>query len=115
MPAIIQQIVEKTDEVPLFVEEITKAFLELGVLREINGDYELSCTPAARYQTRFKTRSWRAWIGSAKSVTQFAAAIGRQFSYQLLRAASPHDETILQRELTQLVEVNLLGQQQRPL
>src|SRR5262245_45236966 len=39
--AVLQQIIEKTDGVPLFVEEVTKAILESGQLRAVNGHYEL--------------------------------------------------------------------------
>lgn len=42
--AVLQQIVDKTDGVPLFVEEMTKAVLESGLLQEINGRYEISGT-----------------------------------------------------------------------
>ena len=41
-PEVLQQIVEKTDGVPLFVEEMTKAVLESGVLKETNEQYELA-------------------------------------------------------------------------
>ena len=41
---VLQQIVEKTDGVPLFVEEMTKALLESGHLKTINGHYELTGT-----------------------------------------------------------------------
>ena len=41
LPAdVIEQLVEKTDGVPLYVEEMTKAVLESGVLKESNGQYE---------------------------------------------------------------------------
>ena len=44
---VVQQIVAKTDGVPLFVEELTKMVLESGLLREAEGHYELS-GPACR-------------------------------------------------------------------
>jgi predicted ATPase len=39
--AVIEQLVERTDGVPLYVEEMTKAVLESGVLKETDGHYEL--------------------------------------------------------------------------
>ena len=39
---VLAQIVEKTDGVPLFVEELTKAILESGHLKEVDGHYELT-------------------------------------------------------------------------
>ena len=49
-------------------------------------------------------------LGTAKSIAQLAATIGRQFSYELLQAVSPVDETTLQRELGRLVEAELVYQ-----
>ena len=40
--AVLQQVMTKTDGVPLFVEEITKAILESGHLKAVNDDYELT-------------------------------------------------------------------------
>ena len=46
LPAeIVDEIVERTDGVPLFVEELTKAVLEAGLLRTRAGRYELSTGP----------------------------------------------------------------------
>ena len=54
---VLVQVVEKTDGVPLFVEEMTKAILESGYLKEIDGHYALTGTLSAwRFQLRFKTR-----------------------------------------------------------
>jgi predicted ATPase len=39
---VIQQLVDKTDGVPLYVEEMTKAVLESGALKEVDGHYELA-------------------------------------------------------------------------
>ena len=41
-PEVLQQIIDKTDGVPLFVEEMTKAILESGHLKEVDGHYELT-------------------------------------------------------------------------
>ena len=54
---VVQQIVAKTDGVPLFVEELTKMVLESGLLREVDGHYELGgpC-PRWRFPPRYRTR-----------------------------------------------------------
>jgi predicted ATPase len=114
---VLQQIVEKTDGVPLFVEEITKAVLESGVLKEGNGQYELAgsfttLTIPATLQDSLMARLDR--LVTAKAVAQYAAVIGRQFSYQLLQAVSQLDETMLQHELKRLVDAELLYQRGLP-
>jgi class 3 adenylate cyclase/predicted ATPase len=114
---ILQQIVEKTDGVPLFVEEITKVVLESGALKEVNGQYELagsltSLTIPATLQDSLMARLDR--LVTAKAVAQYASVIGRQFSYQLLQAVSQLDQTMLQHELKRLVDAELLYQRGLP-
>jgi class 3 adenylate cyclase/predicted ATPase len=114
---VLEQIIEKTDGVPLFVEEMTKALLESGHLQEVNGHYELTGTlPAlaipATLQDSLMARLDR--LVTAKAVAQYAAVIGRQFSYELLHAVSQLDEVILQHELGRLVEAELLYQRGLP-
>jgi class 3 adenylate cyclase/predicted ATPase len=111
--AVLQQIIAKTDGVPLFVEEMTKAILESGHLKDVNGHYELTgslstfAIPATLHDS-LMARLDR--LVTAKGVAQIGATIGRQFSYLLLKAVSHLDETTLQRELGRLVEVELLYQ-----
>jgi predicted ATPase len=110
---IVQQLVDKTDGVPLYVEEMTKAVLESGVLKETNGHYELSGSISSlsiptTLQGSLMARLDR--LMTAKVVAQLGATIGRQFSYALLRAISPWDEATLQRELGRLVEAELVYQ-----
>jgi predicted ATPase len=118
LPAeVLQQIVAKTDGVPLFVEEMTKVILESGHLKEITGDYELTGTlPSlaipSTLQDSLMARLDR--LVTAKGIAQFGAVIGRQFTYELLHAVSPVDEETLQRELGRLVEAELLYQRGLP-
>ncbi len=114
---VLQQIVEKTDGVPLYVEEMTKAVLESGVLKEVNGRYALagsvsSLAIPATLQDSLMARLDR--LVTAKAVAQYAAVIGRQFSYALLQAVSESDDATLQRELTRLVQAELLYQRGLP-
>jgi predicted ATPase len=111
--AVLQQIITKTDGVPLFVEEMTKAILESGQLKARDGHYELTGSLStfaipATLQDSLMARLDR--LVTAKGVAQMGATIGRQFSYLLLKAVSQLDETTLQRELGRLVEAELLYQ-----
>jgi predicted ATPase len=110
---VLAQIVEKTDGVPLFVEELTKAILESGHLKEVDAHYELTGSFAtfaipATLQDSLMARLDR--LVTAKAVAQYAAVIGRQFAYDLLAMVSQLDETTLQRELGRLVEAEIVYQ-----
>jgi class 3 adenylate cyclase/predicted ATPase len=114
---VVQQIVEKTDGVPLFVEEMTKAILESGALKEVDEHYELTGSLStvaipATLQDSLMARLDR--LISAKGIAQLAAVIGRQFSYELLQAISQLDAMTLQRELGRLVEAELVYQRGLP-
>jgi predicted ATPase len=114
---VVRQIVAKTDGVPLFVEELTKAVLESGWLRQTAGGYELTgllpplAIPATLHDA-LMARLDR--LSAAKTVAQLGATLGRTFSYEVLQAVSPLDEATLQRRLRQLVEAELVYQQGVP-
>jgi len=118
LPAeVLQQIIAKTDGVPLFVEELTKSLLELGHLKAVDGHYELvgslsTLTIPATLQDSLMARLDR--LVTAKGIAQYAAVIGRQFAYPLLQAVSQVDEATLQRELGRLVEAELVYQRGVP-
>jgi class 3 adenylate cyclase len=109
--AVMRQVVEKTDGVPLFVEEITKAILESDQLKVVDDHYELTGSFStlaipATLQDSLMARLDR--LVTAKAVAQYAAVIGRQFSYTLLQAVSQLDEAMLQHELGRLVEAEIV-------
>src|SRR5439155_17559063 len=86
---IVQQIITKTDGVPLFIEEMTKAILESGQLKAVDGHYELigslsTFAIPATLQDSLMARLDR--LVTAKGMAQLGANIGRQFSYGLLQA-----------------------------
>ena len=93
LPAeVVQQVVTKTDGVPLFVEEMTKMVLESGLLREHEDHYELTgplppLAIPATLQDALMARLDQ--LATAKVVAQLGATIGREFTYELLRAVSP--------------------------
>jgi predicted ATPase len=114
---VLQQIIAKTDGVPLFVEELTKTILESGHLTEVAGHYELTGSVStfaipATLQDSLMARLDR--LVTAKAVAQYAAVIGRQFSYTLLHAVSQLDEAMLQHELGRLVEAEIVYQRGVP-
>jgi len=115
--ALLQQIIEKTDGVPLFVEEITKAILESGQLKAFDRHYELvgslsTLAIPATLQDSLMARLDR--LVTAKAVAQYAAVIGRHFAYDLLLMVSQLDDTTLQRELGRLVEAEIVYQRGVP-
>jgi TOMM system kinase/cyclase fusion protein len=118
LPAeVLEQVVAKTDGVPLFVEELTKMVLESGLLQEREERYELTdplpplAIPATLHDS-LMARLDR--LATVKGLAQLGATLGREFSYGLLQAVSPWDEATLQRGLQQLVEAELLYQRGLP-
>jgi len=118
LPAeVLQQIVEKTDGVPLFVEELTKAILESGQLKALDRHYKLTGALStlaipATLQDSLMARLDR--LMTAKVIAQLGATIGRQFSYALLQAVAQLNERTLHEELHRLVEAELLYQRGLP-
>ena len=118
LPAeVVEQVVAKTDGVPLFVEELTKMVLESGLLQEREDRYELTgpLPPLAIPTTLHDSLMARLdRLATVKGLAQLGATLGREFSYDLLQAVSPWDEETLQRGLHQLVEAEFLYQQGLP-
>jgi class 3 adenylate cyclase/tetratricopeptide (TPR) repeat protein len=114
---VLQQIIAKTDGVPLFVEELTKAILESGHLKGVNGHYDLIgsfstfAIPATLHDS-LMARLDR--LMTAKVIAQLGAVMGRQFSYELLSTVSQLDAATLQRELRRLVEAEIVYQRGMP-
>ncbi len=114
LPAVVlDQVVKKTDGVPLFVEEFTKTILESGLLAEDNGRFERT-DPLPEFsvpttlQDSLMARLDR--LGPAKDVAQLAAVLGRDFSYELLAAVSTADVRSVERGLARLVTAGVLQQ-----
>ena len=105
------QIIEKTDGVPLFVEELTKTVLESGLLEEQADAYVLTGPLPALAIPSTLNDSLMARLdrlGPIKDVAQTAAAIGREFSYELLAAVSSLDDSALQSALEELLRAELV-------
>lgn len=114
---VMKQIVAKTDGNPLFVEELTKAVLEAGIMVEHPDGYRLDGTlpPLAIPETLQDSLMARLdRLHSAKEVAQIGAAIGREFSYSLIRAVVARDEIALKHALTELEQAELVYRQGEP-
>jgi TolB-like protein/class 3 adenylate cyclase/tetratricopeptide (TPR) repeat protein len=118
LPAeVVLQIADRTDGVPLFVEELTKSVLESGLLGEENDRNVLDrgLPPLAIPATLHASLLARLdRLGSARRVAQIGAAIGRQFSYALLRVVSRLPEEELRAALARLVASELVVQRGTP-
>ena len=116
-PEVVEQIVAKTDGVPLFIEELTKMVLESGLLQEREDRYALTgplpplAIPATLHDS-LMARLDR--LETVKGIAQLGATLGREFSYALLQAVSPWEEGTVQRGLQQLVEAEFLYQRGVP-
>jgi predicted ATPase len=98
LPAEVrQQLVLKTDGVPLFVEELTKY-----VLTDPRPPVAIPATLRSLLQARLDR------LAGVKEVAQLGAILGREFSHELLQAISPWDEPTLQHGLSRLVEAEFL-------
>jgi predicted ATPase len=114
---VIDQIVERTDGVPLFVEELTKSVLESGLLRQEAGRYVLDrALPPLAIPTSLHASLLARLdrLASVRLVAQIGAAIGREFPYALLRAVSRIAEDELQAALGRLIASELVFQRGTP-
>jgi len=114
---VAEQIIKHADGVPLFMEELTKTVLESALLEEQTDRYVLTgpLPPLAiptSLQASLMARLDR--LASLKDVAQIGAAIGREFSYELLAAVAGRSEADLQRALDQLVAAGLIFRRGAP-
>jgi class 3 adenylate cyclase len=107
---LFHQILEKTDGVPLYVEELTKSLLESGALRADGDRYvyvgtDRSVTIPVTLRDLLMERLDR--FAPVKEIAQIGAAIGREFSYELVAAIANLGETDLDTALQQLTDSGL--------
>jgi class 3 adenylate cyclase/predicted ATPase len=116
LASIRQDIIERTDGIPLFVEEMTKAVLEAE--GESEGQRTAAAVPSpalavpASLHASLMARLDR--LGPAKEVAQVGAAIGREFSHALLAAVVRKPEAELDSALDRLIAAGLLFRQGMP-
>ena len=117
LPAkVMAEIVQRTDGIPLFVEEMTKAVLEAESgskgQRALDAAPSAVLTVPASLQASLMARLDR--LGPAKEVAQIGAAIGREFSHRVLALVARMQEVALNAALDRLIHADLLSQQGRP-
>ena len=114
---VMKQIVAKTDGNPLFVEELTKAVLEAGIMVKHVDGYRLDgpLPPLAIPETLqdfLMARLDR--LHAVKEIAQVGAAIGREFSYSLISSLVVRDEATLKHALAELEQAELLYRRGEP-
>jgi tetratricopeptide (TPR) repeat protein len=115
--AVVEQVLAHTDGVPLFIEELTSTLLESGLLRETPDRYVLDgpLPPLAvptTLQASLVARLDR--LGSIKDVALIGAAIGREFSHELIAAVSALAAMDLDVALERLTASGLISRRGTP-
>jgi predicted ATPase len=112
---VIDDIVERTDGVPLFVEELTKSVMEAGLrteeLKKTTAPSLAIMVPATLYASLMARLDA---LGTAKELAQIGSAIGREFSFELLAAVAKRASNALQAGLDKLVNAGLVFQRGTP-
>jgi class 3 adenylate cyclase/tetratricopeptide (TPR) repeat protein len=108
---VLQQIVTKSDGVPLFIEELTKTVLESGLLAEQGGHYVLtgalpSLAVPGTLQDTLVARLDR--LGPVRELLHIGAAIGREFQHDVLAAIALADGPELEDSMEQLISSGLV-------
>lgn len=115
--ALIEQILSRTDGVPLFIEELTSSLLESDLLRQSDGKIVLKAARAplavpTSLQASLVARLDR--LGSIKDVAQIAAAIGREFNYELVASVADLPTEDLNTALERLTENGIISRRGSP-
>ena len=114
---IVKEIVERTDGVPLFVEELTKSVLETGLgAKDAHKTLALTPSPALAVPVTLHAPLMARLdgLGAAKDIAQFGSAIGREFSFDLLSAVAERPSGELEAGLARLVAAGLIFQRGTP-
>ncbi len=112
--AAVQQVSAKTDGVPLFIEEFTRALLESGQLQETDHGYELTwpidqlSIPLTLHESLMERLDK---LSTGKIVAQWGAVLGREFAQNVLEEASPLDHETRRLGLKELLSAGLIYQQ----
>src|SRR5882724_7889515 len=116
-PEIADQIIDRTDGVPLFIEELTKSVVESGWMTDAGDHYSMTgpVVPLAiptTLQASLLARLDR--LAPTREVVQVAATLGRQFSHELISAVAEMPQPKLERALEQLIRAELVFRRGTP-
>jgi class 3 adenylate cyclase/tetratricopeptide (TPR) repeat protein len=114
---VLQQILARTDGVPLFIEELTKAVVESGVLTDAGDRYTAAGPlPALAIPTSLNASLLARLdrLAPVREVAQIGAALGRQFSHALISAVAPMPQPQLDDALAQLLHAELIFRRGTP-
>lgn len=119
LPArVLDEVVRRTDGVPLFVEELTKAIVAAGIVEERGGALEIAAGRAALLEIPATLRDSLTArldrLGPAKALAQLAAVIGREFDYPVLQAVCDLPEAEMESRLDTLNRAEILQQRGVP-
>ena len=108
---LIEQIIARTDGVPLFVEELTKTILESGMVTPTEDGYVLTgplISPAIPSTLQDSLMARLDQRPDVREIVQLAAVIGRKFSYAILAVVAKRDDLALQTALDELLDSGLI-------
>ena len=114
---IADQIIDRTDGVPLFIEELTKTVVESGIVQEAEGEYAMAgpvsplSIPTSLHASLL-ARLDR--LGPVRDVAQLSAILGRQFSHELITAVAAMPPSQLDDALAQLERAELIFRRGTP-
>lgn len=116
-PEVVKYVLDKTDGIPLFLEELTKMMVESEMIVEENGKMVLSAAletlpVPATLQDSLAARLDR--MKEAKPIAQLGATIGREFSYEMIETIPGRHQSQLRENLARLVDAGLLFQKGVP-
>jgi class 3 adenylate cyclase len=114
---IADHIVDRTDGVPLFIEELTKTVIETGIVKEAGDHYTVagpvtSLAIPASLHASLVARLDR--LAPTREVAQIGAALGRSFSHELISAVAQMPQQKIDEALTQLVAAELIFRRGTP-
>ncbi len=112
----VAEVVKRADGIPLFVEELTRTMIETGVLVKRDGQYEIALpiSDVAMPSTLRALLSARLdRLGSAKETAQIAAALGREFSIDVLASVSSSPPDVVEQDLKTLAAAGLCARGHR--
>jgi class 3 adenylate cyclase/tetratricopeptide (TPR) repeat protein len=108
---VLEELAPRSEGVPLFAEELTRALIDTRLLVDRGDRYELAgslddAAIPANLEASLTARILR--LGPCKRVAQVGSVIGRSFGYELIRAVDDASDAELERDLAELVRTDCL-------